>query len=120
MLDAGQGPILTTDAPGANRRPPLPVESRRAAECRVGAGEAVYLDGIRPQGILDNAIPYHPPPVVRGAGFSSGFLALGATKTTASAPVNPCLPGSPPINLPRNRALEHQPAAAPLPRFQLP
>lgn len=83
LLDEGWVHILATDAHGADRRPPLLAEGRRAAERWVGAGEAIHLVETRPQGILDNVIPDHlpptpgamvsPPPASRWAGLTRWF-----------------------------------------------
>ena len=61
LLDEGWVHILATDAHGADRRPPLLAEGRRAAERWVGAEEAVNLVETRPQGILDNIAPDRLP-----------------------------------------------------------
>lgn len=54
LLDEGWVHILATDSHGADRRPPLLAEGRRAAERWVGAEEAAHLVQTRPQGILNN------------------------------------------------------------------
>lgn len=61
LLDEGWVHILATDSHGADRRPPLLAEGRRAAERWVGAEEAYHLVETRPRGILCNDDPDRLP-----------------------------------------------------------
>ena len=70
MLDEGLVAIIATDAHGADRRPPLLAEARKAAAKRLGGAGGGHLVSTRPRGIIDNLAATALVPVpIAGAAF---------------------------------------------------